>query len=47
MYRDTTVPKATTSGDDYVNRKGVMLQFNFYPIGNIHHDFATEKEQRY
>lgn len=46
QYRDIKIPKLTSSSIDSINRKGIMLQFNFYPIGNINHDFATEKEQK-
>ena len=46
QYRDIKIPKLTSSSIDSVNRKGIMLQFNFYPIGNINHDFSTETEQK-
>lgn len=45
QYRDIKTPKLTSASIDSINRKGVMLQFNFYPIGNINHDFAIEKVQ--
>jgi len=46
QYRDVNTPKLTSNGPDSVNQKGVMLQFNFYPIGNVGYDFAVEKEQK-
>jgi len=46
QYRDVNTPKLTSNGPDSVNQKGVMLQFNFYPIGNVGYDFAVAKEQK-
>lgn len=46
MYRDIKLPRLTSSSIDSVNRKGFMLQFNFYPIGGISQDFATQSEQK-
>ncbi len=46
VYRDTILPKETSAGTDAVNRKGFMLQFNFYPIGSIQQDFASETQQK-
>ena len=46
MYRDIKLPQLTSSSIDSVNRKGVLLKFNFYPIGSISQDFATQKEQK-
>lgn len=46
QYRDTNTPKATSYGADSVNQKGVMLQFNFYPIGSAGYDFSTKTEKK-
>lgn len=45
MYRDIKLPRLTSSSIDSVNRKGFLLQFNFYPIGSVSQDFSTQKEQ--
>ena len=46
MYRDIKLPRLTSSSIDSVNRKGFLLQFNFYPIGSVSQDFSTQKEQK-
>jgi len=46
MYRDIKLPRLTSSSIDSVNRKGFLLQFNFYPVGSLHQDFSTQKEQK-
>ncbi|WP_060826464.1 LPS-assembly protein LptD [Sulfurospirillum cavolei] len=48
VYRDSNTPKQTTStnGIDSVNKRGVMLMFNLYPMGSFSYDFKTESEQK-
>lgn len=46
-YKDVTLPSLTSSGADSVNRQGVMLLFNFYPLGTIDYEITTsETEQK-
>lgn len=46
-YKDITLPSLTSSGADSVNRQGVMLLFNFYPLGTIDYEITTsETEQK-
>ncbi len=46
-YKDLTLPSLTSSGADSVNRQGVMLLFNFYPLGAIDYEITTsETEQK-
>jgi len=46
QYRDVNKPKSTSYGADSIKKKGLMLQFNFYPIGNVGYDFAVQTEQK-
>ena len=45
-YRDMTLPKLTSSSVDSVNRKGIMLLFNLYPLGTVNYEFKRETEQQ-
>lgn len=46
-YKDLTVPNLTSSGADSVNRQGIMLLFNLYPLGAIDYEVTmAEKEQK-
>jgi len=46
-YKDLTLPTLTSSGADSVNRQGVMLLFNFYPLGSIDYEVTmSETEQK-
>lgn len=47
VYKDLTLPQLTSSGADSVNRKGIMLYFNVYPLGSIDYEVTmSEQEQK-
>ena len=46
-YKDLTLPNLTSSGADSVNRQGIMLLFNLYPLGAIDYEVTmAEREQK-
>lgn len=41
-YKEERTPKLTSAGSDSINKKGIYLTFNLYPIGGISYDFTKE-----
>ncbi len=46
VYKDSTLPKLTSSTIDSVNKKGIMLMFNLYPMGSLSYEFSKETDQK-
>jgi LPS-assembly protein len=48
VYKDSTLPKntSTTTGIDSVNKKGIMLMFNLYPLGSFNYEFSKQTDQK-
>jgi len=44
VYSENTTPQLTSSTDNSVNKKGVYIMFNLYPLGSIDYTFAKETE---
>lgn len=46
VYRDSKLPKQTSGGIDSVNKQGVMLMFNLYPLGSLNYELSKQTEQK-
>ncbi len=42
VYSENTTPQLTSSSDNSINKKGIYIMFNLYPLGSI--DYTFEKE---
>ncbi len=42
VYTESTTPQLTSSGDSSINKKGIYILFNLYPIGSIDYQFTKE-----
>ena len=42
VYSESTTPQLTSSGDSSINKKGIYILFNLYPIGSIDYQFTKE-----
>jgi LPS-assembly protein len=46
MYKEDTTPKLTSSGRaSSIDKRGVYLLFNLYPLGGVKYEYATENSR--
>lgn len=44
VYSENTTPQLTSSSNNSINKKGVYILFNLYPIGSIDYQFTKETD---
>jgi LPS-assembly protein len=44
IYSENTTPQLTSIGSDSINKKGIYILFNLYPIGSIDYQFTKESD---
>ena len=42
VYSENTTPQLTSSSDKSINKKGIYIMFNLYPLGGIDYTFVKE-----
>ena len=42
VYSENTTPQLTSSTENSINKRGILLMFNLYPIGGIDYTFTKE-----
>ncbi|MCF6173269.1 MAG: LPS-assembly protein LptD [Campylobacteraceae bacterium] len=42
VYSENTTPQLTSTSDNSINKKGIYILFNLYPIGSIDYKFTKE-----
>ncbi len=44
VYSENTTPQLTSTSDNSINKKGIYILFNLYPIGKIDYHFIKESD---
>ncbi len=44
VYSENTTPQLTSSSQNSINKKGIYILFNLYPIGSIDYTFSKERD---
>ncbi len=42
VYSENTTPQLTSTSDNSINKKGIYILFNLYPIGSVDYQFTKE-----
>jgi LPS-assembly protein len=46
VYKESISPKLTSAGSDSVNKRGIFIMFNLYPIGAVQYEHTMEDSGR-